>query len=304
MNKIGKIGFLVLISLLGLMSKVHAQATLSADTIVMGDTTVLTVKGVENKAWEYDKSEFIEVLKEEPGAGLGDWSVYLTSYDPGVHFVKWSEQDSLPLVVLGVNIDPRSDVPKEIVDTAIEDIVDIEPDKENLASGNNTPWIWIAAGVVVAALLIWLLLRRKKTNEEETPAKIDTRTPEQRALQRLEELRMSQLWKSGKIKEYYTELTDILRVFIEESTGIHATEMTSEECILALTQSHNITLLKDIFTTADLVKFAKSEPLPHEHQRIYNNAVEFVKETWERLHPTPAAVEEKAEGIEKEVKNE
>ncbi len=44
------------------------------------------------------------------------------------------------------------------------------------------------------------------------------------------------------------------------------------------------TLLKNIFTTADLVKFAKGEPMPHEHQRAYEQSVAFVKELWESVN--------------------
>ncbi len=75
--------------------------------------------------------------------------------------------------------------------------------------------------------------------------------------------------------------------------------MTSEECVNALmckcvsadatnTQAFKqsgIQALKGIFTTADLVKFAKSEPLPHEHEASLKAAVEFVNRLWEQVKP-------------------
>ena len=96
------------------------------------------------------------------------------------------------------------------------------------------------------------------------------------------------MWQSGRVKEYHTELTDTVRTFIEEATGIRATDMTSDETIEEMESKKwtvDNSLLRDIFTTADLVKFAKSEPLPHEHDRSMSEATEFVKSLWEQVKP-------------------
>ena len=90
------------------------------------------------------------------------------------------------------------------------------------------------------------------------------------------------------MKEYHTELTDAVRRFIEESTAIRATDMTSDETVEEIENLKlkiETSLLEDIFRTADLVKFAKSEPLPHEHDRSMANAVEFVKQMWQQVKP-------------------
>lgn len=296
MVKLKKIGLIGLISIIGLMGEVRAQATLSLDSIVLGDTTVLTVKGKDIRVG----GEYIEVLKEERDEKSGVNSFWLTSYDPGVRFVKWGENDSLKLVVLGVDVDPKSDEIKDIAD--IEGIVNLEDIKENESDNWLTIGL-IAGGLAVAGLLFWWWRKKKRkqeteNGEQETQVPTKELTAEERALERLENLRKSQLWQSGRTKEYHTELTDTLRVFIEEVTGIHATEMTSEECVNALmckcasadasilTQSRVNALthsLLDIFTTADLVKFAKSEPLPHVHQKVYEEAVAFVKGMWIQL---------------------
>jgi hypothetical protein len=79
-----------------------------------------------------------------------------------------------------------------------------------------------------------------------------------------------------------------VRTFIEEATGIRATEMTSDETVEEIENLKlkiETSLLKEIFTTADLVKFAKSEPLPHEHDRSMSEAVQFVKELWQQVKP-------------------
>ena len=259
---------------------------LSADTIVMGDTTVLTVSGVGNGRWNVESSEYIEVLKEE--TNQGERRFMLTSYDPGVRYIKLGPSDSLQLVVLGVALDPRSDEPKGLAtvpDTQSpdEDVVDIDEARKDDESHWHT-LLWILAAVVAAGVIAWLWWRKRKgaepkTKEEKITVR-DDRTAEERALQRLEKLKSEQLWQSGKIKEYYTELTDTLRVFIEETTNIHATEMTSEECLEALSQSRNntITQLRNIFRTADLVKFAKGEPSEEAHENTMDKAVDFVKQ--------------------------
>ncbi len=105
------------------------------------------------------------------------------------------------------------------------------------------------------------------------------------ALENLEKLRLKQLWQNSLVKEYYTELTDILRIYIEKDLQIHAIEMTSDELIdavetSALTdKSELITLLRHLLPTADLVKFAKSMPLADEHDRCFKDVKQFIELT-------------------------
>ncbi len=260
---------------MNLLGEVHGQhaASLSRDTIVLGDTTVLTVEGIDSSLWSVVSNQYIEVLKEELSNGTGKY--WLTSYDPGVRYVKWGESDSLRLVVLGVDIDPNSDEPKESAD--IEDIVEIEEEECSL-------WnilLPLAVVLLIGGLLLWWWKRGSKKNVETIEQPAVALTAEERTLARLEALRKENLWQVGKVKEYYTGITDILREYIEETTGIHATEMTSEECINALackgTPADATTFLNNIFATADLVKFAKGEPSKEEHDKTYETAVTFVQ---------------------------
>lgn len=270
-----KIVIIGLIGLMNLLGEVHGQhaASLSRDTIVLGDTTVLTVEGIDSSLWSVVSNQYIEVLNEELSNGTGKY--WLTSYDPGVRYVKWGESDSLRLVVLGVDIDPNSDEPKESAD--IEDIAEIEEEECSL-------WnilLPLAVVLLIGGLLLWWWKRKSKKNVETIEQPAVALTAEERTLARLEALRKENLWQVGKVKEYYTGITDILREYIEETTGIHATEMTSEECINVLaskgSNADEITFLNDIFATADLVKFAKGEPSKEEHDKTYETAVTFVQ---------------------------
>lgn len=87
---------------------------------------------------------------------------------------------------------------------------------------------------------------------------------------------------NDKSKAYYTELTDIVRIYLENEFEVDAMEMTSDEIKNAI---KNITVihvsdqkkLVETMNAADLVKFAKSKPLQHENDLNWNNILEFVK---------------------------
>lgn len=292
-----KIGLIELVSLIGLIGEVHGQAVakLSADTIALGDQTTLSIQ----RAHTYPSSEQLSqngivALSQQFDSAQHTMYTTLTSFEPGTHYVMLSPEDSLPLTVLDVDID-----------TTTAEIRDIAP----IEKVPYTFWEifrWVLLGLIILALALggWWLWKKWKSgrmSEWLSDVKADTRTPEERALDNLETLRQKQLWQAGKAKEYHTKLTDIVRSFIEETTGIRATEMTSDETIEEMESGKwNVksSLLRDIFTTADLVKFAKSEPLPHEHDRSMSEAVEFVKSLWEQVKPTEVTKEIK------EVENE
>lgn len=260
----------------------QAVATLSADTILLGDQTTLTISHTD----EFPSTDMltrggIVALDQRFDTATGSQTTILTSFEPGDRYVRLGPDDSLLLVVLDVEVDTSANA-------EIRDIADIE----------RVPYTfweifrWVLLGLVVLAvgfLAWWLYTHRNKIQEVlGTAEPVDTRTPEQRALDTLEELRTRKLWQSGKVKEYHTELTDAVRRFIEESTSIRATDMTSDETLAEVELGKwkvETSLLRDIFTTADLVKFAKSEPLPHEHDRSMANAVEFVKQLWQQVKP-------------------
>ena len=99
-----------------------------------------------------------------------------------------------------------------------------------------------------------------------------------------EKLREKKLWQSGKIKEYYTEVTDILRRYMEARFGILAMESTTDEILESLTDGGHaaapqLNILRPVLTMADLVKFAKAQPVPAENEETLASASRFVSET-------------------------
>ncbi len=269
--------------LFGLLSCANAQAvaTLGADTIALGDQTTLTVR----RALTYPSADQLSqdgiiALGQEFDSGAHTQTTVITSFEPGLHYVHLSPYDSLPLVVTDVEID-----------TANAELRDIAPlQRIPYTFWEIFRWVLLVWAVAIVAIVVWWLVERKRRHGSiivhHEPQ--DTRTPEERALQTLDELRQRRLWQQGKQKEYHTELTDAVRRFIEEATGIRATELTSDETIEAVkysTWNIDCTPLQDIFATADLVKFAKSEPQPHEHERSMDEAVRFVQQMWQEAKP-------------------
>jgi len=145
------------------------------------------------------------------------------------------------------------------------------------------PWILLGLGIILIGYLVFYYLRKKKKDEPVFKAKKPKLPPHQIAFDALENLRFKKLWQNGKVKEYHTELTDILRTYISDRFGIHAMEMTTEEIVESLeptpVNEQALAKLKDTFVLADLVKFAKAQPLPVENDMSLNNAIDFVKET-------------------------
>lgn len=256
---------------------VHSQTAcrLNPDTILLGDQTTLS------GSFGQIAGEDIVVVHIADDTASGQHSAVLTCFEPGVHFVHVGEGDSLPLVVNDI-----------AVDTARAELRDIAPlQRIPYTFWEIFRWVLLALAVAFAGWGIWRLWAAWERRRDESGTGValsDPRPPDIRALEALESLRTRQLWQAGRTKEYHTELTDIVRRFIEEATGIHATELTSAETLEALASGPwgvDLDPLRTIFTTADLVKFAKSEPLSHEHERSMREGISFVQALWSAARP-------------------
>ena len=141
-------------------------------------------------------------------------------------------------------------------------------------------YIWIIiAGIVFLALLvfvIWYFIRnRKQKPKPQGPVE----SLQDHVLRLLAELDAKQIWKK-QVKEYYVQLTDIVRNYIEQRFQTQAMELTTDELLTkALTlpeMQPYYELLSQILHTADLAKFAKFQPQLQEHIDAMTRAREFV----------------------------
>jgi len=106
--------------------------------------------------------------------------------------------------------------------------------------------------------------------------------PHQKAMKEIEQIKADKMVSSENSKEYYTKLTDTLRKYIEERYGFNAMEMTSSEIIdrlMSTKDQKSLDELRQLFTTADLVKFAKYSTLINENDANLVNAIEFINQT-------------------------
>lgn len=108
------------------------------------------------------------------------------------------------------------------------------------------------------------------------------------ALNEIEKIKQERTWAQEDSKEYYTQLTDTLRTYIQDRYGFSAMEMTSDEIIERLTQENDeeaLNELRDLFRTADLVKFAKYTTLINENDANLMTALEYVNQTKQEEDP-------------------
>lgn len=161
-------------------------------------------------------------------------------------------------------------------------------------------WLYIICVVVLGgAFAAWYIYRRGGLKELVKPAAKPI-PPYEKAISQLEVLRSRKLCEKGQEKEFYTELTEILRQYLEGRFGINAMEMTTTQ-IKAAVRANSTTRdmssqMSQILEMADFVKFAKMRPMPEDNVRTFNHAMQFVENT--KPLPEPADGETKTEGKE------
>lgn len=168
---------------------------------------------------------------------------------------------------------------------AITDIKDIE--KAPIWWWGIFRWVLLALGCVLLAVggyYLWRWYRKHRKPEEETIDPELLRPADEVALEKLDEIKAQKIWKDGKVKEYQTELTDVVREYIGRRFDVHSTEKTSDETLREmkpLIDKDLFARLKSMLQLADLVKFAKWHTTPDENETALMTAYDFVNETKE-----------------------
>lgn len=153
-------------------------------------------------------------------------------------------------------------------------------------------WLWLIIFLAVC-LFLWAMRSFPKKGLPFIAPK-ELPKPWTVALDALQRLKNRKLWEQGLEKEYFTDLTDILRIYLFERFGINAMEMTSRQIMDKIYESDlrdKKDYVNQILKIADFVKFAKVRPLPADSIAAYDNAVKFVEETI----PVPAESDKKTE---------
>ena len=157
-------------------------------------------------------------------------------------------------------------------------------------------WLWLLLMAVVIGA-VYFGRKYRRTGKFITLPEKPQPKPWTVAMERLERLKAKNLWENGMEKEYFTELTDILRDYLYARFGINAMEMTSRQIMQTLADQADVKekrgYVRKILDVADFVKFAKVRPLPADNVEAFDNAVNFVRETVEK-EPEPVADDKSA----------
>jgi len=155
--------------------------------------------------------------------------------------------------------------------------------------------MYIVYGTLVAILLLLIIIYLIRYFKKIKPPMVIIEKPKIPshiiAFEKLETLKNEKLWQGGKLKLYHIMLTEIVREYIENRFKIPALEQTTEEILygfrnVAIDEESGMKL-KKLLILADLVKFAKEQPLPNENELSLSNAYDFIDGTKKEENSSP-----------------
>jgi hypothetical protein len=284
--------FVILLGNQKTQAQVQFNNAIDSNVMLIGDqrtiflsvsaTQPITIDSVDFKAWNEMGVEVIDqqswptnperIINTQLKIGIFDTG-YLKL--PPLPLIYHSEDNldttysnDLAIEVYGITLDSTGLAP-------IKDIL-----KEPLRFRDFIPYL-IALGVGCLIIII-VFLRKKRSKPEPVIVKIPD-PPHEVALRALLHLREQKLWQEGKIKQYQSELTHIIRAYLEDRFQMPALESTTTEILVDL-GSHNIEAhlcndLDEILNMADLIKFAKAKPDVNIHSQFMDRAENFVRAT-------------------------
>jgi hypothetical protein len=298
----GYLNWCLLLGLTGFSFAVHAQdvtvtSKLDKPTILLGDQTVLrlTANLPANGRVTFPvltdtlsaKVQIVGVgkldtLKDQSGRWTITQAYTITAFDAGVQIIPALEftaqgstlkTDAIPLQVQAVKVDTTK---------AIYDIKQPLAVKYGFMDWLRDNAVKVLLGLLLIIVLIGVWFYYKKRNKT-APVFVEPKPivpAHVQALNKLTALRDKKLWQQDEVKQYHSELTDIIREFLEKRYKIRAMEQTSDEIFSEIKDleinEENKVRLKQMLTLADLVKFAKYKPLSTDNEQSLDNAVGFV----------------------------
>ena len=162
------------------------------------------------------------------------------------------------------------------------------------------PWILGVLLLALVGLAVWYFVKHPKPRVDENgePIKGPVVPPYTKAIGDLESLKQQKLWQVGKVKEYYSSLTDIAREYIEGQFGVNAVEMTTDDILEEVKEldfePRLYGKLKETMELSDLVKFAKYTTSPLENDNAMSDMTDFVNDSYAHYEAMKAKEEEEA----------
>lgn len=279
------------------------SATLDSTTLFIGDQTDLHLRAIGEVGEQVtmpvlDKElisgveivdrTIVDTISLKDGRVQYDQYLTLTSFEDSLFYIAplpfvsgddtvWSD---------GLTLNVVQPFEMDTTDMAITDIKGVY--KAPIWWWGIFRWVLLAvllAGVGVAGYYLITYLQRRKLEEAGNEVVTEPLRPaEEVALEKLDAIKEKKIWQQGQVKEYYTQLTDVVREYIARRFEVSSVEQTSDETLrdirpLLSERKDLYDQLRKMLTLADLVKFAKWSTTPDENELSLRNAYTFVKET-------------------------
>jgi hypothetical protein len=253
----------------------------------LGGFTVLGQSGVQKVTDSTARAEFVLAKYDSGDATIPAMPfMYFLPGDTATHIAQ-----TAPLHVTINTVPP---------DTS-KDIKDLRPIM-------SLPLAWEDIGLYGGILLVALALaffgyrywKKRKAGKGENGSSEPPRPAHVIAIEELGALKAKKLWQAGQVKEYYSELTEILRRYFENRYSMPALEETTDEIMEGLRKlrpgAELLHSTESVLRTADLVKFAKHAPTMSEHEQSMEAVYVFVDRT-KIVDMTPVAAEKGADNV-------
>ena len=279
------------------------SAAIDSTTLMIGDQTDLHLQATsevgEQVQWPVLDKELIpgievvdktivDTVSLKDGRVQYNQYVTLTSFEDSLFYIAplafVSDGDTVWSDAMTLNVVQPFEM--DTTDMAIADIKDVY--KAPIWWWGVLRWVLLALGIAAVGvggyyLITYLQARFGKKDEEHVAAE-PLRPADEVALEKLDVIREEKIWQAGQVKEYHTQLTDVVREYIARRFDVSSVEQTSDETLSAIRpllreQKDLYEQLRKMLTLADLVKFAKWTATPDENEQSLRSAYTFVKET-------------------------
>ncbi len=287
---------------------IHAQITpsirLDSAKMYIGDQQTLHLSIQYDESVEIDKIDWavldsakIEVINkgnvDNHRLGVYNQDIIFTAWDTGqyklpfipIHYTRNGESfiAATTYTYLTVTNPPESAVGLNPIKTIIE-----EP-----RNWEDFVWLFLVIALAIVTAIGYYLYQKQKKTPSAPIVSVAQLSSDERALRNLEQLGQAQLWQKGNPKQYYIELSHILREYVAQRYQVPALELTTDELETTLQQNNKtnqqVNILIQVLRNADLVKFAKADLDATTHDYSFECAMVFVQKTKNIFIPAPSS---------------
>ena len=291
--------FLILIAISIKAQSIEVYASTDTSEYIVGDYIYYTLElnytndiKVELPAI-IDSLKILDFIREETPVKQEN--------DSGVHEIYkyvFSKYDSAAVLIPGYTINyyvgnetNTSSIKVNPVDILIRTIeVDQSGDIQDVKAPVKISLDWLFIGLIALAVILiltaaYFIFRRYRNKQDDgiKERKVIKIPPYRIALEALDLLDQKKLWQQGKIKDYHSEITQIIRRYFEDRFKVPALEITSEELLTGLEAKEGTgeitSITREFLSNADMVKFAKFQPMPSINEEMMKQAYSIVNTT-------------------------